>query len=158
ELRPRRREVVSARLAEGEERIGHLGADHVPSGVLRSSRAAPVAIEPGHGIDRTSLKRLAQHVELRLGLLDRLVHSTVTLLARLRGWSTSVPMKTAVWYASSWTGTVARIGITKLDALGRRITSSTPSPAVSAPPSSVIRMILPPRAATSCMLESVFSM
>jgi hypothetical protein len=24
-------------------------------------------------------------------------HSTVTDLARLRGWSTSVPMKTAVW-------------------------------------------------------------
>src|SRR5688572_14041831 len=33
-------------------------------------------------------------------------HSTVTLFARLRGWSTSVPFSTAVWYARSCSGTV----------------------------------------------------
>ena len=35
----------------------------------------------------------------------KLAHSTVTDLARLRGWSTSVPLCTAVKYASSWIGT-----------------------------------------------------
>lgn len=39
-------------------------------------------------------------------------YSTVTDLARFRGWSTSVPMNTAVWYASNCTGMVARIGAT----------------------------------------------
>lgn len=37
-------------------------------------------------------------------------HSTVTLLARLRGLSTSVPRAQAVWYDSSCSGTVCRIG------------------------------------------------
>ena len=32
-------------------------------------------------------------------------YSTVTLLARLRGWSTSQPRRTAMWYASSCRGT-----------------------------------------------------
>ena len=38
-------------------------------------------------------------------------HSTVTDLARLRGWSTSVPRATAVWYANSWSGMIARTGL-----------------------------------------------
>src|SRR3546814_468912 len=33
-----------------------------------------------------------------------LAYSTVTALARLRGWSTSVPFRTAVWWARSCTG------------------------------------------------------
>ena len=37
-------------------------------------------------------------------------HSTVTLFARLRGLSTSVPRAHAVWYASSCSGTTCRIG------------------------------------------------
>src|SRR2546427_7126152 len=35
---------------------------------------------------------------------SRRVYSTVTLLARLRGLSTSVPRASAVWYASNCTG------------------------------------------------------
>jgi hypothetical protein len=31
-------------------------------------------------------------------------YSTVTDFARLRGWSASLPMMTAVWYASIWMG------------------------------------------------------
>src|SRR5574337_1091742 len=31
-------------------------------------------------------------------------HSTVTLLARFRGWSTSRPRRAAMWYARSWRG------------------------------------------------------
>ena len=31
-------------------------------------------------------------------------YSTVTLFARLRGWSISVPLSTATWYANSCTG------------------------------------------------------
>ena len=50
---------------------------------------------------------------------------------------------------------VARIGATKLATLGSTSTSATPSPTAALPTSSVIRMILPPRAATSCMLEKV---
>ncbi len=37
--------------------------------------------------------------------LRQLAYSTVTLFARFRGWSTSVPFATATWYASSCTGT-----------------------------------------------------
>ena len=42
------------------------------------------------------------------GFLD---HSTVTLLARLRGLSTSVPRAHAVWYASSCNGTTCSNGL-----------------------------------------------
>ena len=38
-------------------------------------------------------------------------YSTVTDLARLRGWSTSVPRATAMWYANSWSGMMARTGL-----------------------------------------------
>lgn len=37
-------------------------------------------------------------------------HSTVTLLARFRGLSTSQPRKRAIWYANSCSGTTATIG------------------------------------------------
>ncbi len=37
-------------------------------------------------------------------------YSTVTDLARLRGWSTSVPRNTAMWYASSCSGIVDTTG------------------------------------------------
>src|SRR5213594_3287722 len=40
-------------------------------------------------------------------------HSTVTLLARLRGWSTSQPRSTAMWYARSWRGSTLISGINK---------------------------------------------
>src|SRR5688500_11684593 len=50
-----------------------------------------------------SARRYLQRVRM-------LLHSTVTLLARLRGWSTSQPNRTATWYASSWSGTISRSG------------------------------------------------
>ncbi len=38
-------------------------------------------------------------------------HSTVTLFARFRGLSTSVPRAQAVWYASNCSGTTCRMGL-----------------------------------------------
>jgi hypothetical protein len=40
-------------------------------------------------------------------------YSTVTLFARFRGWSTSVPFNIATWYASSCSGTVYTAGAWK---------------------------------------------
>jgi hypothetical protein len=40
----------------------------------------------------------------------RLAHSTVTLFARLRGLSTSVPFTSAAWYASSCSGMTCSTG------------------------------------------------
>ncbi len=37
-------------------------------------------------------------------------YSTVTDFAKLRGWSTSVPFRTATWYASSCNGIVKTMG------------------------------------------------
>ena len=34
---------------------------------------------------------------LALSPLPNIFYSTVTLLARLRGWSTSVPLRSAIW-------------------------------------------------------------
>jgi len=45
------------------------------------------------------------------GWLD---HSTVTDLARLRGWSTSVPKTSAVWYARSCNGNAKTSGATSV--------------------------------------------
>jgi len=42
--------------------------------------------------------------EERTGLLHR--HR----LGEVAGWSMSVPLRTAMWYASSWSGTTSRIG------------------------------------------------
>src|SRR5271157_5301168 len=45
-------------------------------------------------------------------------YSTVTDFARLRGWSTSQPRRTAMWYASNWHGTTSRIGESSSGASG----------------------------------------
>jgi len=45
-------------------------------------------------------------------------YSTVTDLARLRGWSTSQPRRTAMWYASNWQGTTSKIGESSSGASG----------------------------------------
>ena len=37
-------------------------------------------------------------------------YSTVTVLARFRGWSTFSPLMPAMWYASSCSGITAKIG------------------------------------------------
>src|SRR5579884_2095959 len=46
------------------------------------------------------------------------VHSTVTLLARLRGLSTSQSLSSATWYASSCSGTTATSGCSQSDTSG----------------------------------------
>ena len=65
------------------------------------------------------MRRFPVPLEVLFGAIDndgalaftaRQPYSTVTLLARLRGLSTSVPRATAVWYASSCSGTTCRIG------------------------------------------------
>ena len=48
--------------------------------------------------------------------------STVTLFARFRGWSTLGPRSTAMWQASSCSGTLARIGVSTSCVRGMRIT------------------------------------
>ena len=51
-------------------------------------------------------------------------YSTVTDLARFRGWSTSVPRATAVWYANSWSGITASTGDSASCVSGTHSTSS----------------------------------
>src|SRR5260370_38502094 len=45
-------------------------------------------------------------------------YSTVTDLARLRGWSTSQPRRTAMWYASNWRGMISNSGTSSSGAGG----------------------------------------
>src|SRR5947207_2937672 len=52
------------------------------------------------------------------------VYSTVTDFARFRGWSTSHPRRTAMWYASSCKGIAASSGCIHGEAGGREITDS----------------------------------
>jgi hypothetical protein len=49
-----------------------------------------------HGLRLRQLTRLMQRQRL-LKIILRQIHSTVTLLARLRGLSTSFPRSTAAW-------------------------------------------------------------
>ena len=56
-----------------------------------------------HGLRLRQLTRLMQRQRL-LKIILRQIHSTVTLLARLRGLSTSFPRSTAAWYANSCNG------------------------------------------------------
>src|SRR5271170_3983187 len=58
---------------------------------------------------------------------SRCVYSTVTLLARLRGWSMSTSRRSAAWYASSWSGTFKTIGSISGCSLGTRMASSVRS-------------------------------
>ena len=53
-----------------------------------------------------------------------IAYSTVTDLARFRGWSTSVPRVTAVWYANSWSGMTASAGDSASSVSGTQRTSS----------------------------------
>ncbi len=53
-----------------------------------------------------------------------IAYSTVTDLARFRGWSTSVPRATAVKYANSWSGITASTGDRASWVSGTNTTSS----------------------------------
>jgi hypothetical protein len=52
-------------------------------------------------------------------------------LARFRGWSTLLPRSTAMWYASSCSGTLARIGVSTSCARDADAWSTTCSSSVS---------------------------
>src|SRR5579862_592467 len=101
-------------------------------------------------------------------------HSTVTVLARLRGRSTSLPSLRASEYASSWSGTTSTTGArTGSGAFGIRSTwRASPSPrateSASAPgsplaPSSSLSAsgarttTVAPRAAASATFDNIFS-
>ena len=51
-------------------------------------------------------------------------YSTVTDLARLRGWSTSWPLAAASSQAKTWSGTVATSGWSRVGTAGMRISMS----------------------------------
>ena len=67
--------------------------------IVSSPVEIPQACEPSLDLPRKFIQALASRRDLQLRGLLR--HSTVTLLARLRGWSTSQPSRTAMWYASN---------------------------------------------------------
>jgi hypothetical protein len=60
-------------------------------------------------------------------------YSTVTDFARLRGWSTSVPSTSAVWYARSCNGNAKMIGATSAGISGRTSVTQGPLAASAAP-------------------------
>src|SRR2546422_3264604 len=74
-------------------------------------------------------------------------HSTVTLLARLRGWSTSQPRSTAMWYARSWRGSTLISGINK-SVDGGMATTWWARRTISASPSWAMAMTRPDRKST----------
>ena len=86
--RPRRTRAAARRAAAGAtaRRVGPSGEPNRPAPALQAERDR--TLPPGPR-----------------------AHSTVTLFARFRGWSTSQPRRTAMWYARSCSGTVARIGV-----------------------------------------------
>ena len=85
-LRSRRREIVSDRLGEREELVGHHRADRVEAGVATLRAAVAVPEEAGHGIERARLQVAAEDVHPRIvrsngdrrTLLDRVKRSALT--------------------------------------------------------------------------------
>ncbi|MCG3122587.1 MAG: hypothetical protein GIKADHBN_00979 [Phycisphaerales bacterium] len=76
---------------------------------MRKSRS----VDPATGTIARARTRTASgshHPFMRRGSGGR-SYSTVTLLARFRGLSTSCPRSTAAWYAMSWRGMTVSIGL-----------------------------------------------
>jgi hypothetical protein len=92
-------------LASNRLRGTQSAARTIPTGpsqlVGAVSRPGPHHLAPGH-----------QSEYPRRGCPDAANYSTVTDLARLRGWSTSVPRASAVWYARSCNGNAKTSGAT----------------------------------------------
>ena len=82
-------------------------------------------------------------------------YSTVTDLARLRGWSTSWPMRVASSHAKSWSGTTATTGCRSVGTFGSRISSSAYGD-IDSSPSSASTMVWAPRARISWMALTIF--
>src|SRR5215472_1667148 len=64
-LRHRRREIVAARLGEGEEFRGHDDANRMAAGILRAGVATSVAEEAGHWLDGAAFEPFAQDIARR---------------------------------------------------------------------------------------------
>src|SRR5688572_15562315 len=79
---------------------------------------------------------------------DHGAYSTVTDLARLRGWSTSCPLDVASSQANSCSGTTDSIGWSSVGTWGSR-TSTSAYGVTSSSPSSARTMVRAPRARTS---------
>ena len=106
------RQVVEAVLAPGHQRHGRtLGGQRDRGGRADAARGPG---DKGDGAGQFGGHRAQGH-------------STVTLLARLRGWSMSTSRRSAAWYASSCSGTLRTIGSSSGSSFGTRITSSVRS-------------------------------
>src|SRR5205823_14263595 len=78
------------------------------------------------------------------------VYSTVTDFARFLGWSTSHPLRTAMWYASSCSGMIESKGERRSLDGGISITRSDIFDDIESP-SVTTEMTMPSRALTSTM-------
>ena len=85
----------------------------------------------------------------------RAPHSTVTDLARLRGWSTSRPLAVDRCSAKTWSGTTASSGASSGAHFGIRMTSLA-NGSTSSSPSWAMTMVRAPRARISWMFETTF--
>ena len=108
-------------VADGMPAIGVVDKANLFNALAFSQAATGKGVQPIVGCllpirDESERRGNGKPVLDRLALLgvqgaEKLhAYSTVTLLARLRGWSTSQPRSTAMWYASSCSGIAATIG------------------------------------------------
>ena len=92
---------VTARIAsEGDalvqDQVGDAVGDDAGLAAARAGQDQDGAVGGQH---RLALLRVQPLEQRRLGGVRSASYSTVTDLARLRGWSTSRPARTATWYA-----------------------------------------------------------
>src|SRR5512133_3338273 len=90
------------------------------------------------------------------GAAGRSRYSTVTDLARLRGWSTSWPLAVAISHANTCSGTTETSGCMRVGVCGTRMMWSAYGTTASSP-SSATTMVLAPRARISWMLLTILS-
>lgn len=86
-------------------RPGPRGVD-CPRTEAERSAVADIMLDRQFGADGPNQKRVSEFI---VSVIPP-HHSTVTLFARFLGLSTSVPLASAVWYASSCSGTTCRMG------------------------------------------------
>src|SRR5262249_47917868 len=107
-----RRDVLPHALGFGADPSAHhLTALGVDAHLTRGEEHAPPSGQLDELGGNVGTDRLGGTRACDRGLHGSHAHSTVTLFARLRGWSTSQPRRTAMWYASSWSGITLRMGV-----------------------------------------------
>ena len=131
-----------------EDRLSLLGVEAVQGSRMSGFRSS----EFGFSKARESIGFSNPRFRIKI----RNSHSTVTDLARFRGWSTSHPRRTATWYARSWSGTTERIGCSSGIVSGT-ITTWSAIAATSASGRVPSTIAMPSRDLTSRRFESVFS-